>query len=442
MAAMFDDGAILPNTLIPDVPTQISGFTPKNYALTYDGAVPAMRALARSLNIPAVRMLQMYKYERFCPLLIKAGITTLSQPPSHYGLSVILGGAEVMLWDAAGVYAGMARTLNHFADYSGRYGRHDFMPPYFLASDSVKRKKIISDAPSVLSASAIWQTFEAMVEVSRPDEDAQWKDFLSSTRVAWKTGTSFGFRDGWAIGCTPKHVVAVWVGNASGEGRPGLTGIGTAAPILFDIFSLLKTNEWFDPPYDEMSRIPVCRQSGHRASGICSPVDTAWVQNAGLKTAACPYHKIIHLDPSGKWQVNDGCEAPSRMVHKPWFILPPVQEWYYKSKNPSYHPLPPFRKDCASSLQVRSLAFIYPPQPGKIYVPVEIDGTPGKVIFEAAHRNPNTTIYWHLDEEFVTATKQFHQAALHPPSGKHKIVLVDENGETAEMKFEIIGKEK
>jgi penicillin-binding protein 1C len=114
-AAMLDDGSILPTTLVPDIPTQIGGFIPENYNLTYDGAVPAKNALARSLNIPAVKMLQSYDYSRFYGLLRFLGMTTLRKPADHYGLSLILGGAEATLWDVASIYASMARKLNQYA---------------------------------------------------------------------------------------------------------------------------------------------------------------------------------------------------------------------------------------------------------------------------------------------------------------------------------------
>ena len=100
----------------------------------------------------------------------------------------------------------------------------------------------------LFNASSIWYTYQAMMEVNRPEEEAGWQHFDSSKKIAWKTGTSFGYRDGWAIGTSSEYVVGVWIGNADGEGRPGLTGIAAAAPLLFDIFGLLPSSDWFLPP--------------------------------------------------------------------------------------------------------------------------------------------------------------------------------------------------
>ncbi len=226
-ALMIDKGELLPNQLVPDIPTHIGDFAPKNFDLKYYGAVPAQRALARSLNIPAVRMLQEYGVSRFYHDLQDMGMTSLNFPPDHYGLTLILGGAEARLMDLCAIYASMGRTLNHF-NSEGGYISNGF---HSLSFTTAKKTKAHSDN-SKLSAGAIWNTFEAMREVNRPMQEQGWQKFYSSQPIAWKTGTSFGFRDAWAIGVTPGYVVGVWAGNADGEGRPGLTGVTAAAPVL------------------------------------------------------------------------------------------------------------------------------------------------------------------------------------------------------------------
>jgi len=443
--ALLDDGQILPNTLVPDIPTQISGYSPKNYNLSYDGAVPAKRALSRSLNIPAVKMLQKYGIDRFHYLLRKLGMTTIIFPADHYGLSIILGGAEGTLWDLVGIYASFSRTLNHYVNNNGIYFKNDLRKPDYIYKEEEEHddsQNESNEERGILGASSIWLTYEAMVEVNRPDAESSWKDYSSSHKIAWKTGTSFGYRDGWAIGTTPKYVVGVWVGNADGEGRPGLTGIATAAPILFDIFDVLPVSEWFQQPYDEMRKVVICRKSGHRASNICEPIDSIWVQEKGLKTSPCPYHQLIHLDNNKKYRVTSNCEDVSNMIHQSWFVLPPVQEWYYKSKNPNYKLLPPYREDCKGAESQKAMDLIYPKETTKIYVPVELDGKEGLVIFEVAHRNANATIYWHLDDKFLGSTKHIHQMGLSPTKGKHILTLVDENGETLTKTFEVMGKKE
>ncbi|MEO6151211.1 MAG: penicillin-binding protein 1C, partial [Mucilaginibacter sp.] len=192
-AAMLNDGLILPSSLIPDVPTQIAGYHPENFDLGYDGAVPASKALSRSLNVPAVKMLQQYKYERFYDFLHKAGITTLNKPADHYGLALILGGGENTLWELTGAYADMARVLNHYTKYNRKYDPADLHRPVYT---KVPHEKPDLQTDGLLDAGSVYFTLQAMEEVMRPGEELLWQQFSSSQRVAWKTGTSFGFRDG------------------------------------------------------------------------------------------------------------------------------------------------------------------------------------------------------------------------------------------------------
>jgi penicillin-binding protein 1C len=437
-AAMLDEGKMLPHTLLPDVPTYINGFAPQNFSHQYDGAVPADRALIRSLNIPAVHMLQQYRYEKFHSLLKELGLTTLTKPPDHYGLSLILGGAEGTLWDITGIYGSMARSLNHYFEHPGknRYDHKDFHAPrYFLTAESDTVPDL--DESTVLSAGAIYHTFDALKEVYRPGEETGWRYFTNSKRISWKTGTSFGFRDGWAVGVTPEYVVGVWVGNADGEGRPGLTGTDAAAPVMFDIFSQLPEHTWFQPPRTEMQKVAICRKSGYRAASSCETTDTLWVVKTGLVTSGCPYHKTIHLSADSRFQVNSACADFNTMVHVSWFVLPPVQEFYFKMRNPSYKPIPPFAQSCRQISGAIAMDMIYPKPDARIFIPRDLDGKPGRSVFELAHRNPGVTVFWHLDGEYIGSTHLLHSLALTPSEGEHVLILIDENGETLERHFEV-----
>jgi penicillin-binding protein 1C len=439
-ASMLNDGFILPHTLIPDIPTQIAGYSPQNYDLGYDGAIAADKALSRSLNIPAVKMLQQYKYERFYDKLKKLGIGTLNQPADHYGLSLILGGSEVTMWDLANTYMGLVRTLNHFNTYKGLYNSADYQQASYIKTD-VKNKPD-EQKTALLDHGSIWSTFNAMEEVMRPGDEGLWEQFSSAQRVAWKTGTSFGFRDAWAIGLTPNYVVCVWVGNADGEGRPGLVGIEAAAPVMFDIFRQLPNGKWFETPTTKLKKIKICKQSGYKASENCPDIIEEMVPPSGEKTVSCPFHKIIHLDRTGTYRVTDQCESVTNMLHKSWFILPPAMEYYYKIKNSDYKVLPPFMAGCDNIGGNNVMELIYPKNGATVYIPLELDGTRGKIVLNAAHRNQSSKIYWHIDNEYIATTINYHQLAVSPPPGKHTLTLVDENGERLVQGFTVLDKEK
>ncbi|NOZ34990.1 MAG: penicillin-binding protein 1C [Chlorobi bacterium] len=444
-ASMLSEGVILPNTLVFDIPTRIGGYTPKNYGRSYDGAVPAKEALARSLNIPAVRMLRKYGQEKFYHKLKEIGLTSLNYPPDHYGLSLILGGCEGSLWDICGAYASMARSLNNYEKYAYQYKKSDYHPPAFdLNKIEKKDKNGEYEQRSYFSASAIWFTFKAMLDVERPDDESNWRMFQSSEPIAWKTGTSFGFRDAWAIGITPKYVVGVWAGNADGEGRPGIVGVKAAAPVLFDVFDILSdADAWFTMPETDMVHADICKESGYSASVNCNNIIDELIPASGTGTDACPFHKIIHLDKSEKFRVNASCEDLDNIITKSWFILPPAVENYYKRKNAFYKYLPPYRSDCKGNTDdEKNMELIYPFKDTKIYVPVDLDGKLGKTVFEAAHRNKNAVIFWYVDDKLVGQTKGIHQIELSPKRGEHILTLIDQNGEKIVKKFEILNKRR
>ena len=434
-AAMLDAGDLLPHTLVADVPSQFGSYNPENFNKTYDGAVPASRALSRSLNVPAVRMLQKFGLDRFHHYLKALQLKDLKYNASHYGLSLILGGAESNLWDLCKSYAAMSSTLNHFSETSSEYYTNEFCEPTFLASNKIDLGKKTTDK-TLYDAASIYLTYESLKKVNRPDSNESWEFFDNSKQIAWKTGTSFGFRDAWAIGTTKDYVVGVWVGNADGEGRPGLVGVQTAAPILFDVFDILPNSDWFPKPFDEMQDVEICSKSGYRASSICDKTHQEFIQISGLKTKPCPYHILAHVDKNEMYQVNSSCENLSDIKHKSWFVLPPLMAYYYKTKNPFYKPLPKFRNDCLGKNSI-SMEFIYPKEATTLYLPKDFDGTTNDLILKIAHSKPESTLFWYVDETFIGSTKNIHELAIIPKTGKHLITVVDEFGNEAKRKITI-----
>lgn len=434
-AAMQDEGELLPNTLVADIPTQISGYAPQNYNLTFDGAVPAHRALSRSLNIPAVLMLQDFGVNNFYEELQKFKLSDISKPPDHYGLSLILGGAESNLWDLCRTYAGLSSTVDYFNKSNGKYRTKEFAELNIHNGFKVDFGNQ-SDQKTILGAGSIWLTYNAMEQVNRPEGDEAWEFYDSALKIAWKTGTSFGNRDAWAIGTNSKYVVGVWVGNATGEGRPTLTGVSSAAPILFDVFNLLPRKKWFTTPYKDLKEVEVCALSGHLAQENCPKINQL-VSLKGSATSICPYHKIIHLDKSGQWRVNSSCESVENIMVKNWFVLPPVMEWYYKSHHIEYQTLPPFRADCAST-QTASMDFIYPKANSKIYLTKDFNSKIQPVILKVAHSQRETRLFWYVDHVFKGVTKTFHEMPIEAVSGFHYITVEDEFGNEIRRKIEIV----
>ncbi len=433
----LNEGEMLPNSLVQDIPSKFTDYSPQNYNRNYDGAVPASEALSRSLNVPAVYMLQEFGVPKFHHYLNEIGLSTITHDPEHYGLSLILGGAEATLWDITSVYGSLAHQLNNYSPSSEVKNNYEFINFSHESDQSVvisaKSKKFL------VNEGALFSTFEAMLEVTRPEEELHWRRFQNTRKVAWKTGTSYGYRDGWAVGITPEFVVGVWVGNADGEGRPELTGLKTAGPILFDVFDALPATSWFNEPIYEMEEILVCKMSGHRAGSDCPDTIRESVPKTGLKTEVCPYHQVIHIDKNSGQRKNSRCAEIPDLETESLFVLPPVQEWYYKKIHSEYRSLPELAQGCGEEDKL-AMRLIYPFNSSVIYVPKELDGEKGKAVFEIAHRNNGTKIFWHLNDDFLGETESFHQLAISPDPGKHTLTLVDEKGERLVHEFEVVAR--
>lgn len=430
-AALLSEGQILPHTLVFDTPLNLGGFTPTNYDKQFSGVVPASTAVARSLNVPTVRMLAQYNSGRFLSLLRSMGLTTLDRSADNYGATLVLGGAEGTLWEMTGLYASLARSLERY-NRAGAYAAGDMHPltltPTDTASPAARSSSPTQEDLCPLSPASLWYMFEAMSGVNRPEEEAAWQEFSTMKQVAWKTGTSYGNRDAWAIGLTPRYVVGVWVGNADGEGRAAMTGVGSAAPILFDLFSMLPSApQWFAEPLGDMESVAVCRRSGHRATEWCrasgDPVDTEAIPRAGMASEPCPYHRPLTTDSTTR----------------SWFILPPAAEYYYRQTASDYA-VPP------AATALRPLELIYPHHNAILYLPKGFsaggEAATERFVFRAAHRSDNATLHWHLDNRYLGTTRSAsatgHTLTVAPSAGEHRLTVVDEAGNSQRIRFTVL----
>jgi len=382
-AAALQEGVILPRTLLPDIPVNLGGFAPQNFDRQFYGAVPADEALARSLNLPSVFLLREYGVPKFHALLQKAGLTTLTKDPSWYGLSLILGGGEARLDQITAAYSCLVRAY--------------LSPP---------------EGTEAWNPVALWYLFEALKEVNRPDE-LDWRLIRSVRKAAWKTGTSYGFRDAWAVGMTPEYTIGVWAGNAQGQGVPGLTGARTAGPALFDILNLLPESPgWFPEPSgfsgngEESVFAGVCRESGFLAGPDCPDPEDILIPRAGEESDPCPYHK--------------GGD----------FVLPPAMEWFYRPHHPEY-------SGARSASTESEIQFIYPSAGSTLYLPRQMSGAVEGVVFRAAHHKADATLWWHLDQTYVGETRLIHQLRLAPSVGRHTLTVVDSEGNAASVGFTV-----
>jgi penicillin-binding protein 1C len=207
----FEDGLLHPETLIDDKPVRYGSYTPENFDLTFQGTVSARRALQMSLNVPAIAVLGRVGVNRLSARLAQVGAALVLPKGEAPGLAMGLGGVGIRLSDLVMLYTGLAR-LGSALPLTERLGAQP-QPPRLL-----------------LDRVAAWYVGDVLIGAAPPDN-------APPGRIAFKTGTSYGYRDAWAVGFDGRMTIGVWVGRPDGAPVPGLVGRASAAPILFDAFA-------------------------------------------------------------------------------------------------------------------------------------------------------------------------------------------------------------
>ena len=406
-ACSINEGELGPKELISDVPIHLEGFQPKNYDKNYRGLVPANEALSKSLNIPFVLMLKKYGVDRFIDRLHEFGFSTINETADHYGLSLILGGAEINLEELTMAYA----KLGNIA----------------LEND------VSND---LLHASTVYHMIEAMTELQRPNEENFWERFGSGKKIAWKTGTSYGNRDAWAIGLTPEYTIGVWVGNSDGEARPEIIGSSLAGPILFDLVHSLPEVSSFKEPLKNLQVFSICKKSGLKSTDACVEREECWLSPTLAQMGQCHYHQKVWMDESKSYLVNVGCAET--VVDTSWFVVPPKEALHLKSFDPSYEPLPQMHADCINQGAEKYIDIVYPQTKSSFVIPKNLKEEKESIVCEVAHQFPGSKIYWHIDDEYIGMTEEFHKIPIEPGIGRHTLYVIDDQGRYDETVFEVL----
>jgi penicillin-binding protein 1C len=265
--------------ILADVPVQYQGYAPENFSKKYRGPVTVREALADSLNVPAVEVLQKTGYLRLYTFLKQAGMTTLTKSPEQYGLSLTLGTAEVRLLELVNAYAVLARL--------GTYQPASLLDD----NDPVRQERLISEGASYLVA-----------DILEDSERLASSGFVGNRqnlpRIAWKTGTSYGNHDAWTVAYNPEYTIGVWLGNFSGKPSKSLVGIEAAAPVALRLFERIyagKSAPWFEKPATVGIR-KVCLLSGEPVSNICPHSAGDFFIFGRTMDRQCSIHKKFMID--------------------------------------------------------------------------------------------------------------------------------------------------
>jgi penicillin-binding protein 1C len=420
-ALAIDEGLILPQTLIKDVPTYFNSFSPSNASETFSGIVPASQALVHSLNVPAVRLLNAYGVHKFYNQLKAAGLETLFRHADEYGLPLILGGSEVTPWDMAKLYMGMARG-GRFSDIT--YLKNEEIPSHH----------------QLASAGASYLILNELKELIRPGLEFYWKKYSAQRPIAWKTGTSYGHRDAWAVGATPIWTIVVWVGNFDGTSNKSISGMKSAGPLLFNIANVLPSKErsaWFEANPHDFVKIKICEKTGFYASENCDDVAVvqAPVHMRPLKT--CEFHKSYQVDRESGYAVCSRCWSANRTETHVLKYSPDVN--YYLRRNGNLTEVEPAHNPaCKSGLEKDMIQIIYPLNQANIFIPKDFDGEYEPLIGRFASQFPEREVFWYLDDSFIGSTINKPSLPLRLDAGTHRLTLVDIMGNRDHVDFSVI----
>lgn len=422
-ALSMDAGLVLPRTWIRDVPTFYGAFSPANADRGYGGLVTARNALIQSLNVPAVRLLNLYGTDRLYRFLQNAGLSTLFRNPDEYGLTLILGGGEACLLELAGLYRGL-----------GAGG--EFLPPRSHAGPS---NPVFY--PQLISSQSCFLTLEILRDLKRPGAEYYWRQYSSSRPVAWKTGTSYGQRDAWSLGITPCWTIGIWAGNFNGEGNPRLSGAGTAAPLMFQLFNSLPTGNrapWFSSQELDFQKVKLCRDSGFRAGPNCPHSITLNAPPRARPLPVCPYHRKVYLTLDEKHQVCSKCWIPGQYKSGTRLVLPPEVAQFMRSRGIGYKPLPPHLPGCPSVPADNHLRIVYPEPNARVMIPRDFQGVWQRITVTVAHSLPESRVFWYVDGEYHGETRSTHKKALLLEAGWHRILVIDDEGNHQERRLLVV----
>ncbi len=415
----MDEGLLLPDTQLKDIPSWFGAFSPANANEKYSGLVPVRDALILSLNVPAAHVLNRFGLEEFASFLKEAGLSHLFRAPSDYGLPLILGGAEASPLEMAALFRGL-----------GRYGR--FSRLRLTEGDpSDEGKKLMSSGAACL-------VLDILKDLRRPGAEFFWRDFTGSRPLAWKTGTSYGQRDAWAAGVSPEWTIVVWTGNFAGRENPNLRSGESAAPLLFDIWNVLASrrgSSWFAPPEGALVPVTICADSGYRAGPDCPKTRAVSAPSSARPLAECPFHRAMFVTADGRFRVTSRTWTPGAYKRVVRLIYPPDVAQFFRNSGRPLAELPPLLEggDEGGS----PISVLYPKSGAKFYLPRELDGSLQKLMLKAGHQERDKRLYWYVDGTFIGETRGKHYLARSFPQGDHRLVVVDEDGNRAESAFRV-----
>lgn len=420
----IDAGLIHPASLLEDAPTRFAAYTPENFDRGFMGPIKARDALIYSRNVPAIRLLARLGHEQFHDFLAAARVGGL-RDADYYGLAMILGGIEVSMQELTGLYAMLANS----GDEKPLVTRLDAAP------DSFERK--------LLSPEASFLVLDMLRSNPRPDA-------VNATTagphapIAWKTGTSYAFRDAWTVGVFGPYVLAVWVGNFDGSENPAFVGRSAAAPLFFEIAdSLLASepgadDEVLPAPGLNLRKVDVCADTGDLPGPYCPRTVKSWFIPGVSPIRVSDVHRAIRVDrKTGLRACRFDPETTRLEVYEFW---PSDILALFRKAGVSIRQPPRWSPECGIDLQrsAGTAPQITSPTAGLAYH-VRLDRVDEERIpLEATTDGDASKLYWFVDDRFIAAAGRDEAVFWQPRAGRHTILAVDDFGRSESRPVSVV----
>ncbi len=419
-ALAFDQGIITPKQVISDVPTDFAGYAPENFNKKFNGKVTAKKALATSLNIPAVKLVDAVGLPYFLKKLKAAHFQHIAENEKNLGLSVILGGCGSTLEELTNLYVSFANK-----------GIYKPIRWTTLADTTVWQQP-----DTIFSEQAAYVITDILTTLTRPDLPNDYQNNYHIPKVAWKTGTSYGRHDAWSIGFNKKYTVGVWVGNFSGQGVKYLTGSEIATPLLFDIFNTIDYNSdssWFFPPSNLPFRL-VCEENGLIPNTFCEHQVTDYYLPLISTSQVCDHLKYIWVSADEKISYCSHCLPSAGYKKKLYPNISPELIPFYNAEKISYTKIPPHYSQCTHVFEENAPTITSPSHAKEYFIE---KGEATELILSCQVEDRVKKIYWFINDKFYRAVSPQEKLFFKPQIGFVKISCSDDLGRNSDITIKV-----
>lgn len=420
----IDEGVIHPMSLLKDSPHQFGGFTPENYDKKFLGPILAKEALIQSRNVPAVQLQSQLKERSLYDFLKTAGVTEL-QEENFYGLALSLGGGEVTMVELVHLYSALANK--------------GILHPI----KSSKQALTSTRSTRVLSAEASFLLLDILKDNPAPDALVIDADTLMKNDIAWKTGTSWAFRDAWAIGVSGPYILAVWIGNFNGKGNNAFVGRSAAGPLFFSIMDAISPEQWHvednvSPDTLNLKKITVCASTGDLYSKNCpSPVSAWFIPGVSPIKVSNIYRSIAIENSTGL----RSCHNHAQDTHMQTFEFWPSDFIHiFRQAGISLKTPPAYSSACSLDQKASSgkNPIITSPQTNIEYLIDSADAVQRRVVFVATVDPDVEKVFWFVNGKYEGSSKRDQAFIWQAYSGHFLVTAVDDSGRASSKQISVV----